>query len=56
MRENWFNSTIGHTSMYGEQVSIWLGDDEPFNFYGDVITAFKDQPKNESEYKKIKIY
>lgn len=56
MRENWFNATIGHASMYGEQVSIWLGDEEPFSFYGDVITAFKDQPKNESEYKKIKIY
>ena len=56
MRENWFNATIGSPSMYGEQVSIWLGDKEPFSFYGDVITAFKDQPKNESEYKKIKIY
>lgn len=59
MREAWFNAAYkktGETSMYREQVSIWLGDRAPFNHYHNYIIGFASQPTSQKEYKKIQVY
>ena len=54
---SWFNGRKGQSSMYGEQVSIWLGTEDPFGFW-HTIDAFKHQPTSDSEdeLKRLKVF
>ena len=45
---SWFNGRKGQSSMYGEQVSIWLGTEDPFCFW-HTIKAFENQPPSETQ-------
>ena len=43
-------------SLYGEQVSIWLGTENPFGQWHDLINVFNNQPQSIKDLDKITVY